>query len=1284
MMEKNLQEKYSWMQGISEELFRKKYMINSEESEFEVFDGISEEIASVEKTKADRLKWSKIFFEEISSGRLIPAGRIVANARKNAKMPYYNNCYTIGIEDSIEDIYKSLQEDAMISRTGGGVGLNFSNLRPKNASLSSGGDSSGVISFMKVFDQSAKVIHTGGSRRAAHIGILNVDHPEIEDFITCKRGDENKQLTQFNISVGITDKFIKAVEEDLDWELKFDGEVFKVVKAKYLYELMTKNAYIHNEPGILNIDTVNKFNNGYYAFDIDAVNPCFTGDTIIAIADGRNGVSIKELAEKGEEFQVYSGKEKKKGNRKNFSKWKAEIKKAVAFKTGEREVMEVFLSDGSSFKCTPEHKLALPDGTYVEAKNSLNKELEKFYTTSNKNTDKSYRTINSRTNGYSRQYRMMWEYNNGEYDGKNFNIDHIDEDSSNDIYSNLQLMSKEEHKKKNREGFLKNNPLNRIKDKERLSILQRQKNVLANAKRYSWSQGRINEALSKLPELKERIDENVDLSEKVFVEKIEKLGIEAVYDLTVDDNHNFYIITKTDDEKYLNSSGVLVHNCGEICVIGDTKVNTDFGILKIKDLIERKNNGEKIKVYSVNKTGELELKNVEWGDKTGVNSQLIEIELANGKILKLTPNHKLFISPTQTMTAKEYLEMWNNLGIRAKRRGEYPHLVHLNRSMRNEHYIKVKASTQKDYVLEHHFNFGEKIEAGWNVHHLDENTLNNSKVNLEKMLHSKHSRITNEGHPDYSQGVLVKKKSIIKQTGDVRNTGGVKNVKWGGTEDVYDITVSDNHNFFAEGVLIHNCMPAYSLCCLSAINLTKFVIKPFTPESEFDFDSFRNTISYGIRFLDNVLDATKYPLQKIEDMSKDWRRIGLGFTGLGDMFAMIGIKYGSEQSKGMAKILARTLRDSSYETSVELAVEKGKFPAYDYKINSAPFIMKLPIRIRELIKAHGLRNVAMNTIAPTGTTSLTLGQNCSSGIEPIFSLDYERTIRTGRGEDTTVERIYDYAWLLYQSLDRNFGKEIEIPESFVTTFDIDINDAMDIQAIFQEYIDHSISKTLNLPIGTTYEEYSELFMRAYKLGLKGFTTFNPEGSMKGILSTGDEKEKRKMTAPENNSAKRPDKLVCDIHQLTYEKEKYLLLLGKYNDLPYEVFVTKNVDKKFGLQKNKEGVIKKSGKSKYSLVINDEVAIDDIVGSFDSVYGSLGRFISMSLRHRVPLQFIIEQLNKDKNFMGFERIVSRVLKKYLHNGEEVKTSSFCPECGNTKLVYEEGCLHCKSCGWSKCS
>jgi len=476
-------------------------------------------------------------------------------------------------------------------------------------------------------------------------------------------------------------------------------------------------------------------------------------------------------------------------------------------------------------------------------------------------------------------------------------------------------------------------------------------------------------------------------------------------------------------------------------------------------------------------------------------------------------------------------------------------------------------------------------------------------------------------------------------------------------------------------------MPSYSLCCLSSINLTKFVKSPFTDNAEFDLDSFQESVKTGIRFLDNVLDKTDYPLQKIEDFSKQWRRIGLGFTGLGDAFIRMGMKYGSKESKDLSHKIGQTLRDYSYLASTELAQEKGKFPAYDEKVLDATFVKTLSPEVQSKIKKYGLRNIGLNTIAPTGTTSFSLGNNCSSGVEPAFALEYTRKIRKSHdSDDTRSEIVYDEAWLDYQCLDENFGREVTAPDYFVTTSDIDVHDAIDIQAIFQEYIDHSISKTLNLPVQTSYEAYQSLFMEAYDKGLKGFTTFNPDGSMKGVLEITPSSGEQDIDIC--HAPKRPKELQCDIHSISVKGEKFIALVGLYNNRPYEIFVT---DEPPAIPKKaKVGIIKKVSKNQYDLIIDSQTIVEDLSKNFShKEHRTLNRFISMPLRHRVPLQYIVEQTSKSEDFSAYEKVLGRILKKYIIEGEKVLSKETCPECGSS-LEYREGCKSCTSCFWSKCS
>lgn len=376
----------------------------------------------------------------------------------------------------------------------------------------------------------ADAVLAGGIRRAAMI--CGFDFDDI-DMLSCKSGtwyELNPQRGRANNSVIL--KRDEIVEEQFN-------KLWNIVKES--------NA---GEPGF------------FWTNDFDIFcNPCcFTGDTIVATADGRNGVTIKQLAEESNgqiKFPVYSGKKSIKNIK--ASHWKTEIKNATAFKTGNKEIIEVILSDGSSFRCTPDHLLATKSGDWISAEDSEGVQLQNFYSFSNKNNKKSYRHINTLSNGYMRQYRLIWEFYNSEYDGKIFNIDHTNDISVDDRIENLKLISIQEHKDKTKRFGL-DNPIHKC-DKDYLKSYSKRSNIIANASRWNWTDERKNDALLKI-EVSERQDNNVYYNTSLFVDYIIHTGqFEDVYDLNVEDNHSFYIITNTDDENYLNCSGVLVHNC---------------------------------------------------------------------------------------------------------------------------------------------------------------------------------------------------------------------------------------------------------------------------------------------------------------------------------------------------------------------------------------------------------------------------------------------------------------------------------------------------------------------------------------------------------------------------------------------------------------------------------------------------------------------------------------------------------------------------------------------------
>ncbi len=298
-------------------------------------------------------------------------------------------------------------------------------------------------------------------------------------------------------------------------------------------------------------------------------------------------------------------------------------------------------------------------------------------------------------------------------------------------------------------------------------------------------------------------------------------------------------------------------------------------------------------------------------------------------------------------------------------------------------------------------------------------------------------------------------------------------------------------------------LPAYGCCCLGSLDLTRFVRQPFTARASFDFDAMEALTRTAVRMLDNVLDITYWPLpqQREEAMAK--RRIGLGFTGLGDTLVMLGLRYDSDAARELAGRLACHLRDAAYAASVSLAEEKGAFPAFDADAYlDGGFAARLPEVVRERIRRHGLRNSHLLSIAPTGTISLAFADNASNGIEPAFSWRYTRRKRQpdGSRREYTVE---DHALRLYRDAG---GDTARLPEAFVTALDISATDHQAMVAAVAPYIDSAISKTVNVAADYLYEDFKDLYLHAWRSGLKGLATFRPNPVTGAVLSSGPEPE----------------------------------------------------------------------------------------------------------------------------------------------------------------------------------
>jgi ribonucleoside-diphosphate reductase alpha chain len=525
-------------------------------------------------------------------------------------------------------------------------------------------------------------------------------------------------------------------------------------------------------------------------------------------------------------------------------------------------------------------------------------------------------------------------------------------------------------------------------------------------------------------------------------------------------------------------------------------------------------------------------------------------------------------------------------------------------------------------------------------------------------------------------------------------------------------------------------------CRLMLLNLVSYVENPFTKKVKFNWDLFSKHAGMGQRLMDDMVDleleCMERILKKIESdpepddvkkIEKDmWqtfketcrlgRRTGLGLTAVGDTIAAMGMKYDSKKSIEFVEKIYQTLCLESYRSSIFMAKERGAFPLFEYSLEkNHQFINKvmgLDSKLKTLWKKYGRRNVVNLTTAPAGSVSI-LTQT-TSGIEPVFKIAYKRRKKINPSDKNArvdfVDELGD-KWQEYQVYHHGFKKWMEVnkktekdieesPYWKATANEIDWNAGVEIQAAAQKWIDHSISKTANLPEDISKEAVGELYMKAWKLGLKGFTVYR-EGSRSGVLISNDDskeapvaidsKNRDKAKFVEHHAPKRPESLPCGIHRMTVKGEGWNIFIGLLDERPYELFAGRSnlVDIP---KTRKTGFIKKNGV--YNLHIGEgenEIIIKDLSAVFDNpTEAAFTRTVSLALRHGVPIQYVVEQIekgaSKDNDMFSLAKALARVLKSFI--GNDTRPSlKVCPECKGTDLKYQEGCISC-SCGYSKCN
>jgi len=530
----------------------------------------------------------------------------------------------------------------------------------------------------------------------------------------------------------------------------------------------------------------------------------------------------------------------------------------------------------------------------------------------------------------------------------------------------------------------------------------------------------------------------------------------------------------------------------------------------------------------------------------------------------------------------------------------------------------------------------------------------------------------------------------------------------------------------------------YDSCRLLAINLFSYVNNPFTEKAEFDFELYKEHVGLAQRMMDDIIDLELEKIDailskikadpEIEELklvernlwsnirkkSEEGRRTGIGITAEGDMLAALGLRYGTDEATNFSVDVHKTLALETYKSSTYLAKERGAFAIYDAKREeNNPFILRMkeadPVMYNNMVK-YGRRNIALLTIAPTGTTSLMT--QTTSGIEPIFSTFYKRRRKVNPndkdvniafkdevGDSWEEFNVFHHKfidWLKLKGYDpdevtRMRDEEInsiieKSPYYKATANDVDWIAKVNMQGAIQKWVDHSISVTINLPANAKEELVSKLYLAAWKSGCKGATVYR-DGSRNGVLIAG-----KNDIRPERPN--RPKVLDCDVIRFNINEERWIAFVGKKESKPYEIFTGIADEEIFPIPKSiiKGKIIKNrddDGKTRYDFQYTDKYGYKKTMGGlshmFKPEFWNYAKLISGVLRHEMPISDVvnlIQSLRLDsESINNWKNGVERALKKYIPNGTKAKGK--CGECGSDNLVYEEGCLICKDCGSSKC-
>lgn len=1211
----------------SGELFEstiEKLTLTKEKTPEELWDRLATAMASVEASPEKQKEWKEKFRYILDDWRLVPGGRIAAGAGASDELTLFN-CYVIpSPHDSRGGIMATLSEMTEIMSRGGGVGINLSSLRPRRSVVRGvSGSSSGAVSWGGLFSYTTGLIEQGGSRRGALMLMINDWHPDLLDFITVK--STMGQITNANLSVCVSNAFMKAVKEDLDWELVFpdttdpeyneiwDGDLakwkalgktvkeYRTVKARDVWHTIIESAWRSAEPGVVFMEYYNQMSNSWYFNPIICTNPCFHPETRISTEFGL--ITIEQLYQKvGSQSFLTATDDRLVSqaavvNGRSYEIPGVTMRSSTVFPTGVKQTLVVSLRNGMELKVTPEHRIYTDKG-WKEAR----------HVTAD---DKVY--IQSGAGAFAAEDQLgeAWGTFLGWLTGDGWLS------SRGDI------------------GMVFGRD-----DREAIPAL------LAAGRSVSGTDAKVFERSNGTSQ--------IFWWKKELRERLEELGVKRV---------------KSHEKEV--PSALFTASRATVVAFLQALFSAD-GTVYDKDEMHRS-----VRLTSASR------------------KLLQDVQLL---LLNLGIHGHIYARPKANQRAFAYTT------IHGEER-EYAGRMFYELILSGNNIVAFKEEVGFGLI-------GRKQQA------------------LERI-----SRVSRKSEKFVSQ---------------------VESVEPGETVTVYDITEPVTHSLVANGFVVHNCgeqgLPAWGVCNLSAVNLSKFYDEE---KQDVAWDDLGKTVRYSVRFLDNVIDRTPYHFEENEKNQKSERRVGLGTMGLAELMIKLKIRYGSPESLVFLDKLYGFMAKEAYLSSSDIAGEKGSFTQF----KADPFLQsgfmkqmtKTFPEVGESIRANGMRNVTVITQAPTGSTGTMVGT--STGIEPYFAFEYFRQSRLG----------YDKQYVPIAQEYKDKHPNEELPDYFVTAMSLSAEDHIRVQAAIQTWVDSSISKTANCPSDFTVEETKKLYELAFDLGCKGVTIYRDGSRDVQVLSTEKKEEKKDEAKAEDAKdeaakagastaeAAKTDASKAEVVHVQAAKEQPAGVAGDSSSLSLSRLSDKlsaGIDPQtkqvFDKQYRKRPQTLRGATYKFNTPFGMAyITINDMNGTPSEIFlnvgkaGSdvfamseaLGRVCSLFLRygdHGDKVQLLVKHLKGigGSGAIGFgvnrvESIADAVAKALeMHISEEAEepyitatqevtatvesagsgssvaeskpyafaaglSTDLCPSCGTASLVNTEGCKSCTNCGYSKC-